>query len=340
VGEPDLSVEQAAPWRVRASRRRVQPGVLRTAGSFPQPVGHHIDPEGIRGYYIDLRGKVEDKRWPPEWWCRHEEQEYIAVSQLGLGCWERFLDDHDEEWLDGAIKTADYLLDQQTRGGRLDGGWPHLWSYPHTYRVRPPWLSAMAQGEAASLLVRLYRHTRDERYADAALRALRPLRVPVAEGGVMTRLRGGLFLEETPTQPGSFILNGAIFALWGCYDVAVGLGDAGARELSEEATETLAQHLGAWDTGFWSRYDLYPHPVANLATPFYHRLHINQLAAMQRLVPRPEFAATLERFEAYAATPRNVARAYAAKVAFRVLSPRSRRLARALPWARHPGVRG
>jgi heparosan-N-sulfate-glucuronate 5-epimerase len=335
---PDPAMEQAPPRQVRAARRRVQPGLLRTAASFRQPLGSQIEIGAVRGYYIDLRAKAENLRWPPEWWCRHEEQEYIAVSQFGLACYERFVAGEGDDWLAVARRTGEYLIDQQQRQGVRDGGWVHLWAYPHTYQLRPPWLSAMAQGEAASLLVRLYLTSKEPRFADAARRALRPLNVPVSEGGVRASLDGGLFFEELPTQPSSFILNGAMFALWGCYDVAVGLCDRQAGELFRTGVETLDRNIGRWDTGFWSRYDLYPHPRVNVANPFYHRLHVSQLEAMQLLTAHRRFASAIARFERYARSPLNTARAYAAKVAFRIVCPRSARLARGLPWADHPLV--
>ena len=67
--------------------------------------------------------------------------------------------------------------------------------------------------------------------------------------------------------------------------------------------------------------------MVNLANPFYHRLHIDQLRALQLLAPRPHFAATIARFESYERSKRNWARVYAGKLAFRLTSPRSRRLA-------------
>jgi len=151
--------------------------------------------------------------------------------------------------------------------------------------------------------------------------------------GVSTELAGGLFFEELPTRPGSFILNGAMFALWGCYDVGVGLSHKEGLDLFQRGSETLAANLHRWDTGFWSRYDLYPHPLVNVANPFYHRLHISQLSAMQLLAPNPAFQSAITRFESYARSRSKTARAYGAKLLFRGVSPRSQRLARALPWA-------
>jgi heparosan-N-sulfate-glucuronate 5-epimerase len=195
---------------------------------------------------------------------------------------------------------------------------------PHTYAISPPWLSAMAQGECASLLVRIAAAGGGERYAEAARRALGPMRVAVADGGVRTELRGLPFVEEYPTEPGSYVLNGAIFALWGLRDVGLGLGDAAATAEYEQLTDALASSIGRWDLGFWSRYDLYPHPIPNVASGAYHVLHVTQLKAMQVVSPRPQFAWALERYERYAGSRLCEARAFAQKVVFRLLVPRRR----------------
>ena len=62
------------------------------------------------------------------------------------------------------------------------------------------------------------------------------------------------------------VLNGAIFSLWGYYDVWKATDDEGARAAFEDGVSTLASNLERWDTGYWSRYDLYPHPVVNVAS--------------------------------------------------------------------------
>jgi len=335
--------------RSRAARR-VQPGVLRRAGSFPLPVGPRLTPGAVAGYAIDMTAKSEDPVWPPGWMILGgggaadgtvervgsilaERLVYVAHVQWGLGCFERYLAGGDETWLDGAVGTGRYLVQAQQRGGRHDGGWVHRFAFPHTYPLHRPWVSAMAQGEGASLLVRLHDATGEEEFAAAAQRALRPYRVRVADGGIRATLGGGPFFEEYPTDPPSLVLNGAFFALWGLHDVAVALADDRAAAEFEEGVDVLAAELSRWDAGFWSRYDLYPHRMRNVANPFYHRLHINLLRAMRILAPRPEFDAAIDCFEAYSRSARNVRRAYAYKVAFRVLSPRRPALRRVLPWA-------
>ena len=281
----------------------------------PLGLGAHIDPATPRGYYVDLRPKAASPLWPPPWLAAPAGHFAIAVAQWGLACHERAVAGEGERWFDGAVAAAERLVaDQQP-----DGRWLERRPYPHTFPVRPPWPSAMAQGEAASLLVRVHARTGDERFAAAARRALRSYDVRSADGGVQARLGDGPFYEEYPTRPPSFVLNGALFALFGAYDVAAGLDDLAAQRTFAEGVEALAANLGRWDTGRWSRYDLFPHPVVNLATPRYHQLHVAQLRALQLLAPDARVDAVADRFERYAESPLRRGEALARKVAFRLL---------------------
>ena len=120
------------------------------------------------------------------------------------------------------------------------------------------------------------------------------------------------------------VLNGGIFAIWGVRDVAVALGDPDARRLFEAAWTRWRAGIGRWDLGYWSRYDLYPHRRVNVASNAYHELHIDQLAAMNAIAPRPALVEAEERFRRYHARRLNGARAFAGKVAFRLAVPREK----------------
>jgi heparosan-N-sulfate-glucuronate 5-epimerase len=258
---------------------------------------------------------------------------WVELAQWGLGCFERFEAGEGEAWLDAAAAAADYLVEAQERGGTRDGAFLHREPMAHTFYLPPPWTSAMAQGECASLLLRVHRERTDERYADAARRALAATWVPSQQGGASAILDGDPFPEEYPTQPPSFVLNGAIFALWGFYDAGIGLGDDEAMAQFERGVDTLARNIGRWDTGYWSYYDLFPHPVRNVATAAYHQIHITQLRANNAIAPRAELEAAADRWEAYAASRLNAGRVLAKKVMFRLAVPRSPRLAHRLPWS-------
>jgi len=153
------------------------PNVLSTAGSFSPPVGSHLSGDG---YYLDFTIKADEPGWPARWLEPREEQLHVATAQHGLGAFERYLNGDGDEWLETAIAVADYLIDDQA----ADGGWTHFMAMPHSYWLRPPWLSGMAQGEGASLFVRVAGATGNDRYAEAAVRALAPMRVSSRAGGV------------------------------------------------------------------------------------------------------------------------------------------------------------
>jgi hypothetical protein len=310
-------------------------GFFSSARSFALPVGAHVRPGQLAGYYIDFSRKPESPHWPPDWYASSPESHLHSVpTQWALGCYERYLGGEGESWLTAAVDAAHYLLALQESDGPDVGGWLHHIPVRHTFEVEPPWLSGMAQGEGASLFVRIHAATGDERFAEAARLALRPLALPSRGGGVRTELDGGFFLEEYPTAPASLVLNGGIFALWGYYDVAVALADEDARRQFDAGLTTLAVNLHRWDTGSWSRYDLFPRRVMNIASSAYHLLHINQLRAMHLIAPRPELAAAVERFEGYMGSRALRAKAFARKALFRVLVPRNRLLARRTPFHR------
>jgi heparosan-N-sulfate-glucuronate 5-epimerase len=288
---------------------------LSDAVFHPLRLGDHIDPARPRGYYIDLSAKAESPSWPPAWLAAPASHFAIALAQWGLACHERLVAGEGDPWLDATVAAGNRLLDDQ----EPDGRWLDPRPYPHTFRIPAPWPSAMAQGEGASLLVRLFARTGDDRFAAGAARALEPYRVPTDDGGVLVRLGEGPFYEEYPTRPPSFVLNGGIFALFGAYDVAVTLGDESARQLYDEGVDTLAANISRWDTGRWSRYDLFPHPIVNVAHLGYHRLHIAQLRALHLLTPRLGLDLVADRFERYAESRSRRAETLARKIAFRLL---------------------
>ncbi len=288
-------------------------------------VGTRFDRSERPGYYIDLTSKATQAgAWESPWWLK-DGMGHVPLAQLGLGHFERYAATNDEEQLAFARMAGDHLLATQVQepGSHL-GGWRHTFPYVHRAPLQPPWLSAMAQGEAASLLIRLAVETGEGRYAEAALLALQPLRIPVAAGGVLGDLDGMPFPEEYPTAPQSHVLNGAIFALWGVRDVALTTADADAEALHGDVLATLTATCSRWDTGRWSRYDLFPEPPLNISSSFYHHLHISQLKALHLLYGAPEFGALAGRFEAYETSPLLRGIAFTRKVSYRIAIPRHR----------------
>lgn len=78
----------------------------------------------------------------------------------------------------------------------------------------------------------------------------------------------------------------------------------------ERSARTLAEHLGDYDAGFWSYYDL----ERRMASPAYHKLHIAQMEALAAITDMTEFSAFAERLSRYQGSGLNRARAIVRKV--------------------------
>ena len=164
-------------------------------------IGPRIDPAGVRGYPIDFRSERDDPAVLRRFVERPGHYLWGLNAERGLACYERWLEGDGEQWLDGARAAADVLVQYQTPSG----AWLQVEPFWHTFVLEPPWASALAQGQAASLLVRVFLETREDRYAEAALRALDPFAVPTSEGGV-SALLGTPSSSATATH-GSFAVG-------------------------------------------------------------------------------------------------------------------------------------
>lgn len=140
------------------------------------------------------------------------------------------------------LKAANWLVSHQRR----DGGF----AYPFYFdaagvTMLAPWISAMAQGMADSVLVRAYHSTHRRGYLRAARRALLPFLHGVRAGGVTTRWGGYRWYEEYPGQHSQHVLNGFEFALVGLHDMAS--YSPRARLLWRRGVRALAAHIASFD---------------------------------------------------------------------------------------------
>ena len=244
------------------------------------------------GYYLDLRSKARGAGSPDaalallrRLTANRIQANPVTVAQLGLGAWQL-----GEAWRDVQAAASVWLAEEMDGSGYL----PYLFAMPHTYRLEPPWVSAMAQGEAASLLIRAARTFDEPEFRTKAVQAAASLLKPDSE--LVFSTPEGPVLEEYPTDPPAHVLNGWISALWGLYDIAAEMrehdGDGGLYEAAFTAgAACLASRLPTYALSLhWSRYDVYPHRLVNIASPAYHGLHIQQLRAMAVLTSDVVFA--------------------------------------------------
>jgi hypothetical protein len=290
-----------------------------------QEIGQSFVPDRLDGYFIDLTAKTSypgptDDDGLPLMQFRHQLIYHpTVVLQFGLGHWDRWLasgrlsHDHRARFLSVA-RWVETTIDE--RGGLSI--WPAF-----GLEMASPY-SAMTQGLAASLLLRVWSLDPDDAWLEHARRAMELMLLPVELGGTSRRIGSGIVLEEAPQATPNTVLNGWVFALYGLYDLALVDGPSTPR-LGAALADTLgalAQLLPDFDVGWWSLYDTNGH----LSSPFYHRLHVAQLGALERTFPAfsAQIAATRARWERALASRLYPARAVLLKAGQQLSNPPKR----------------
>jgi hypothetical protein len=311
MGESDIMFVKTRRYAMRL-RKWTRYATGQSYQHVPQGVGRAFSPGQLRGYFNDLTGKAQ---WtgntgrhgvPAVRTDTNPAYEFaIVVFQWGLGNWDSWLLGDAPHGRDRLFDAARWAVD--TIDAR--GGW-ECWRDLQRPTISP--YSAMAQGEGLSVLSRAASLDPDGPWLAAALRAYHFLMASGDAG--LTRVFDGITaLEEYPGAAFPSVLNGWAFALVGVVDLGIACGDPAIEATARDLAQSLARALPLYDTGYWSTYDI----GRNIASPFYHDLHIAQLQALARIFPAqaPAFETMAARFDRYRRKRINRARAIAVKIA-------------------------
>lgn len=254
-----------------------------------QELGRHFSATELKGYYNNLTEKVtrlpnllDSEELPTSPDDSGGQILFpVAIFQYGLGAYDLYLESEESDcrFLRKFMQCAEWALNKQ----EPSGAWTNFFfRYPqHPY-------GAMAQGEGASLLLRAYVQTGEERFLAAARKAIDFMLKPLGEGGTID---GDILLEYTHLPA---VMNGWIFAWWGLYDYVLATHDEGCyKDKLEKSCKVLENRLSAFSNSYWSMYDLAGH----IASPFYHHLHIAQMQAMYQLTGHDIFKQYAERWQ-------------------------------------------
>ncbi|MCI0514318.1 D-glucuronyl C5-epimerase family protein [candidate division KSB1 bacterium] len=205
----------------------------------------------------------------------------ITISQHGLFQYAQYLRTGQIQARERVLTSAAWLMENYQPTGAGAAGWYYTFDLDF-YQIKAPWLSAMAQGEAISLLLRAHSIQQNPAWLEVARMAGRTFLDAITDGGVCATFEDGtLSLEEFPSAPPCHVLNGSIFAIFGLYDYLQVFDDPALTHRFQAALQGLRQNLHRYDTGYWSRYDLYPIP--RLASHTYQRVHIQLLQILNQI---------------------------------------------------------
>lgn len=215
-----------------------------------------------------------------------------TISLFALLAHNRFLERGQAKDKEEFLHLANWIAAHQTNEC---GCWYHDFDFTYPVldeTIHKPWISAMTQGLAISVMTRAYVLTRDTRYLQTAELGLIPFSRKVEEGGVVRNLsilanldrRGETwFYEEYPTQPDpTYTLNGFMFSLLGLYDLSR-LQSPRAEELLQDGLRALRVMVPLYDMGDGSSYDLIHltrPPRSVHRDTGYHLVHITLLNAI------------------------------------------------------------
>lgn len=229
----------------------------------------------------------------------------ITIAQYALQHHALYLVKDDNTSFDIFISMADYFVKTQDE----KGGWPsdfdHTFYKGRTELMKAPWYSAMAQGQALSVLSRAYHLTREDKYKVAALKGLIIYTIPVDLGGVLRKFENKFwFYEEYPTEPASYVLNGYIYSVIGLFDVFDTFRDNLSEKLYFEGIKTLKRVLSLYDLGNRTAYDLTHYSnegvPPNVARWGYHSTHVILMSALCCIEPNEKmFLDVFERWVNY-----------------------------------------
>ena len=286
---------------VEPQNKRVLP--VKTLGAYPMDLNEEFQriQSGVYGPF-DEQGLplVDYKKWFQTHGVSTKNGRFpitytpVTIAQFGLAAHQRFLQNQSDEDYSRFLLAANWLVNHLKKGEDNFWVWEHDFSMP-IYHLDPPWVSAMAQGQGMSLLLRAYEQTKKMVYLKASRAAFQAFLFPIEKGGVTCAdEEGNVWFEEYPTDPPSHVLNGMIFAMIGIYDYLFVTADVDAHRLFESGIITFLKKLGSYDTGYGSRYDLLTKRVVEEK---YHRMHIAQLRLLFEWTGEGVFKKMADRWE-------------------------------------------
>jgi hypothetical protein len=287
---------------------------VRSKSYFHVPTPIAYDPDDMLAYYLDQSERTE-------WQGMHDanglpmvtihdvtDRHPVMICFWALGQIERNRQEPSAERRRLVETTCDWLVQTQ----QPDGSWRMPFAV-RSYDLPPGAPSAMIQGLAISVLARGFVLFDFDKYLTTAVEAMRPFRVDVSAGGVLTTEEDRPFFEQYPCLPPRHVLNGFLFAMWGLHDLIRLYQDEQAFSLWNDGLHTLVEWLPRFDTGYWSLYHI-GHGSPNPATLHNHRLHVEQLKVLYTLTEDPLFDKYRGRWEGYLRHRLNVLRTLSAKI--------------------------
>lgn len=214
----------------------------------------------------------------------------VYVIQYALIQHELLLRDDDIEKRKNIILTCINWLDNKAETFKDSIVWRS--EENKQYNLEKGWISAMYQGQAISLYLRAGQLFNEPKYIEIAEKIFLFFQYDYSQGGALRIDKNGYkWLEEYPSNPPSYVLNGFIYSLLGILDLYRVTKNPNAKELYDNCILTLEKNIHKYDLFYWSVYD---QDKKELVSYYYQKnVHIPLMAILFNLTKKDVFK-TLE----------------------------------------------
>lgn len=191
---------------------------------------------------------------------------------------------NDSRYLDHARKYAQRLVDIAEVNGEAMY-FPYQFDMDlhniHGEHLEAPWYSGMAQGQALSAFVRLYKVTNEEKYQEWAHQVFASFKQLKSQNHWVAMVDNHYYwIEEYPMEQPTKVLNGFIFAIYGLYDYYQLTKDNQVKIYLQASLTTVHDHLTQYrrkdDAGLYCLKHAHQ-------SPHYHLVHIEQLQSLYQM---------------------------------------------------------
>lgn len=174
---------------------------------------------------------------------------------------------------------AEYILSQVKKSNDQ-----YYWEYSVEvvrFIIPAPWVSGISQGVIASVMLRMYYETKEEKYLEIAKGAI--AYCLDNKNNLKTDQVDGFWIEEYPSEIGKGVLNGFLFFI-----IAVAeLSSFGFfKEEFEEGLKGLLTRIPFYHKGIYLKYGAH---IPDLCNHWYDKIHYHQLDAMYTLTKENVF---------------------------------------------------
>jgi hypothetical protein len=142
-----------------------------------------------------------------------------------------------------------------------------------------PWINCYSQGKAAGLYAHGYNITGDLVYLQLSQNLLNSFKLPLKNGGFVTKTKYGLYFLQYNFLPQHYIFNVHLITMQGLYDCYKFTGNSYSYFLFVEGLKTAKNMVKLYDSGKWTYYALdgskFRH--GSLNTESYHRVHVDMI---------------------------------------------------------------